>query len=335
MRAGEVIFREGDAGDGLYVVEEGRVVITATVNGSEARVLGHLGVGELFGEMAILDDTPRFATATAETDCRLSFVARELALSTLENSPKLLITLVRDLTNRVRYVDRRYLDEVLQAERLSLVGRFAQGIVHDFKNPLNVIGVASEMLAAPDTDEAMRDEANVLIQRQAARLTRMTNELLEYTRDSAPASPHAPADFRAFAEQVIDELKPDVAANSMTLECPVPPPAVAVRFDGSRVRHVFYNLVNNATDFMQAGGSILVTFSLSDVEIVTEIKDSGTGIAPEIAERLFQPFATFGKSHGTGLGLSICKRIIDDHRGRIYARSHPEGGAVFSFALPL
>jgi signal transduction histidine kinase len=71
-------------------------------------------------------------------------------------------------------------------------------------------------------------------------------------------------------------------------------------------------------------------------EVVTEIEDEGPGIAPEVAGRLFHPFVTFGKAHGTGLGLSICRKIIDDHRGRISARnvSPPGHGAVFSFTLP-
>ena len=66
-----------------------------------------------------------------------------------------------------------------------------------------------------------------------------------------------------------------------------------------------------------------------------EIEDTGPGIAPEMAGKLFEVFATFGKAHGTGLGLSICKRIIEDHRGRIWARQEPGRGAIFCFALPL
>ena len=63
--------------------------------------------------------------------------------------------------------------------------------------------------------------------------------------------------------------------------------------------------------------------------------NTGPGIAPEIADKLFEVFATFGKAHGTGLGLSICKKIIEDHKGRIWARNQPGSGAVFAFALPL
>jgi len=69
--------------------------------------------------------------------------------------------------------------------------------------------------------------------------------------------------------------------------------------------------------------------------VVTELADTGPGIAPEIADRLFDAFVTHGKEYGTGLGLSICKKIIEDHGGRIWARNEPGGGAVFAFSLPV
>ena len=69
--------------------------------------------------------------------------------------------------------------------------------------------------------------------------------------------------------------------------------------------------------------------------LITEIEDSGKGISPEIEPQLFDAFSTFGKKQGTGLGLSICKRIITDHDGEIEARNSPDGGAIFSFSLPL
>ena len=86
---------------------------------------------------------------------------------------------------------------------------------------------------------------------------------------------------------------------------------------------------------MPGGGKIVVRFRVTDREVTTEVEDSGPGIAPEIADKLFDPFATFGKAHGTGLGLSICKKIVEDHRGRISARNETGRGAVFTFVLPV
>jgi len=113
------------------------------------------------------------------------------------------------------------------------------------------------------------------------------------------------------------------------------PPPGPVRFDPRRLSRVFFNLVRNATDAMPEGGLILLRFESRPAEIVTELEDTGPGIAPEVADKLFQPFATHGKEHGTGLGLSICKKIIEDHGGRIAARSEPGRGAIFTFTLPL
>jgi signal transduction histidine kinase len=108
-----------------------------------------------------------------------------------------------------------------------------------------------------------------------------------------------------------------------------------VALDPRRLSRIFYNLVHNATDVMLNSGKIFFRFHNDEKEIITEIEDTGPGIAPEIAGKLFQAFVTFGKSHGTGLGLSICKKIVEDHKGRIWVRNEPNRGAVFCFALPL
>ncbi len=86
---------------------------------------------------------------------------------------------------------------------------------------------------------------------------------------------------------------------------------------------------------MPDGGVVTFRFQATPQEVATEIEDSGKGIAPEIASRMFEPFATYGKAQGTGLGLSICRRIVEDHRGRIFARTEPGRGAIFVFTLPV
>jgi signal transduction histidine kinase len=86
---------------------------------------------------------------------------------------------------------------------------------------------------------------------------------------------------------------------------------------------------------MPEGGRIVLRFRSTPDAIVTELEDTGPGIPPQIASQLFEAFVTYGKAHGTGLGLSICKKIIEDHRGWINARTEPGRGAIFEFGLPL
>jgi signal transduction histidine kinase len=334
FEAGQIIFKQGDIGDGVYVVEQGSVEISAMVNEEETRVLSRLGASTFFGEMAVLDGQPRSATAMAEVETVLSFIPREEMLRVLGQSPELLAFLVREFSLRMRQFDRRFIEEVLQAERLALVGRFAQSIVHDFKNPLNIIGFAAGIAADEDATAENRIEVKTQILRQVARMTNMINELLEFTRGSARPLTPEPTDYREFVHEFIKEAAPQAAEKSVKIQCENQPPSLSLALDRDRLLHVFYNLTNNAIDAILGGGTITLRFLVRDHEVVTEVEDSGPGLPSEIKARLFQPFATYGKRGGTGLGLSICKRIIEDHGGRIHARSDPGRGAVFSFTLP-
>jgi len=333
-RAGQIIFMQGDVGDGVYVVEEGCVEISAMVDGGGNRVLSHLGANTFFGEMAVLDGLPRSATATAQADTVVFFIPGDEMLRALSRSPELLALLVREFSLRMRHFDRRFIEELLQTERLTLVGRFAQSVVHDFKNPLNIIGIAADLAADQNATAEHRAEAKTQIIRQVNRMTNMTNELLEFTRGSSRLVPLEPTNYREFVSEFLEEIVPEAAEKSVKIECECAPPEMSLALDRGRLLHVFYNLTNNAIDMMPGGGTITLRFSEGDQELVTEFEDTGPGLAPEIEPRLFRPFATHGKAHGTGLGLSICKRIIEEHGGQIRAQSAPGRGAVFSFTLP-
>lgn len=332
--AGQVIFAEGDAGDGLYVVKEGRVQISALVRAEERRALSELGPGDFFGEMAVLDQEPRSATATASEPTAVYFIPREELLRALEQSPKLLLALVREFSRRVRDFNRRHLEEVLQAERLAMVGRFARSIVHDFKNPLNIIGLAADFAGSTKATPEQRGEAKRRIRKQIDRMSNMINELLEFTRGAQSAVVLAPTNYARFVEELLEEIRPELNEKAVSLHCDAPAPEVTLLLDPRRLTHVFYNLIHNAVEAMPDGGAVRLRFTTTPAEVTTAIEDTGPGLAPEIVARLFEPFATHGKAQGTGLGLSICKRIVEDHKGRISARSEPGHGAVFEFTLP-
>lgn len=337
MRAyqpGAVIFQEGDPGDGIYVVLEGKVQVSTLVSETERRVLTLVGAGDFFGEMAILDDRPRSATAQAEGETKVYFLHRDDLLKILEHSPKLAVSLLREFSLRLREFNRKYVEESLQAERLTLVGRFARSIVHDFKNPLNIIGLAAEIAGMDSATPELRRSAQQRIGKQVARLSNMISELLEFTRGSRSSIELSPASYPVYVRSVVEDLRSDLADKDVELEVE-DVPEVSTMIDQRRVVHVFYNLINNAVDVLRDGGKIFMRFSLEDGFVTTEIEDTGDGIAPEIMNKVFEPFATHGKAQGTGLGLAICKKIVEDHKGSIEARNSDAGGAIFSFRLPI
>jgi signal transduction histidine kinase len=215
------------------------------------------------------------------------------------------------------------------------VGRFARTIVHDFKNPLNIIGISADMAALETANLEMRQTCRTRIRRQVERMSNMISELLEFTRGSGATVVLGRMDYAEWVNSLLDELRSETEVKGSELVLESDPPSVRLLLDPVRLGHVFHNILNNACDAMPEGGKIFMRFRQDPESVVTEIEDTGPGIAPEIAPRLFEAFATYGKSRGTGLGLSICKRIIQDHSGRISAGNSARGGAVFSFSLPV
>ena len=331
---GQEIFREGDPGDGLYIVIEGLVEISGVINDEQRQVFSQIAPGDVFGEMAVIEQLPRSACATASANTRVLFISRTEMQALIERSHMLAAALLQLVSHRLRDFNQHYLREVVQAERLAAVGRFARSIVHDLKNPLNIISLNSEMFSKPDASPQIRATAQSRIQRQVGRINDLVTDILQFTQgDLGPT--RVPVNYARFIEQMIEELRPEVELKSVTLALGNPPPEIIVNLDAKLLRRVIVNLVHNAVDVLPDNGSITFQFSQEAGKVRTEIKDNGPGIAPEIVGRLFQPFATYGKAHGSGLGLSICKKIIEDHGGHISAQNDPAGGAVFAFTLPV
>lgn len=333
--AGREIFRQGDPGDGVYFVKSGQVEISGMVGANTRRVFSQLGPGEIFGEMAVVEHRPRSATAKALNDTELYFIPRDEMLKLIRRSPDLTFNLLKQVSHRLREFDQLHLREVIQAERLAVVGNFARAIVHDLKNPLTVIALSAEMFELPGVRPELLAQAQSRIRKQVERINDMISDILIFTQGASVKAKIKPADYRAFVHGLLADLRAEAELKNVRVELQNEPPAVRAQFDPKLLGRVFHNLVNNATNAMPNGGKIFLRFRCNDKEIITEIEDTGSGIAPEIVDKLFQDFATFGKEHGTGLGLSICKKIIEDHNGRIWACNEPDRGAIFCFALPL
>jgi signal transduction histidine kinase len=162
----------------------------------------------------------------------------------------------------------------------------------------------------------------------------MLNELL---RVSEGSTQHAlePANFAAYFAEVTDQTRDELENKKVVVEVQTAVPDVIIPLNTRRLDHVFFNLFNNAADFMPNGGRIMVRFEQNPHEIYAEVEDTGPGFKPGIVQKLFTPFFTDGKPTGTGLGLSICKNIVEDHGGRIWPKEVVGAGGIFCFTLPL
>jgi signal transduction histidine kinase len=156
-------------------------------------------------------------------------------------------------------------------------------------------------------------------------------------------------DIRTVLESVMAEMEMMLMDKTLTTTIEIEPEveSVDVRFDRLRITQVVRNFLSNAYKFTPAGKRIIIQAEISEIKeaseatpaLIVSVKDEGIGI-PEgelqsVFEKFVQSSATSGGAGGTGLGLTICQEIIDAHAGWIWAEHHEDGGAVFSFALPV
>jgi signal transduction histidine kinase len=330
------IFKRGEVIDGAYFVKEGLVELSVSVGPLSHHVFSEAVPGDLFGEGGIFGKRLRLFSATAHEPTLVHFFPREEFLKLMETSPALASAVLHVAGDHIVDFNRQYVDDILYTERLALIGRFASTIVHDLKNPLNTIGLVAEAAAMENATPQMRREAKTDIRKQVDRINNLISEILDLAKGSRTNGlPMTATDYADFVNRLLSDLRPEAALKSVTLELENPPPSSHLRINPQRLSRVFDNLILNATDTMPSGGRIIIRFVKSPTEVITEIEDTGPGIAPEIVPRLFQPFATYGKADGTGLGLTICKRIIEDHHGWIAAFSEAGRGARFAFGLPI
>jgi signal transduction histidine kinase len=170
-----------------------------------------------------------------------------------------------------------------------------------------------------------------VIHSEVARLEKTTQGFLDLAR--LPDPQRANCDVRKPISEALELLRPRAEQQNVTVVSHSPLEPVVAYLDCDQIRTVLVNLGINALDAMPNGGTFEISLIRTLEHVVVRICDTGPGFAPEIIDRLFTPFAST-KPTGTGLGLSICRRILQEHGGKIIASSRPGGGACFNIELP-
>ena len=264
----------------------------------------------------------------------------ELAVGeTLVGSEKFFTGFIRDLTER-RSQERRMQElqsELVHVSRLTAMGEMASSLAHELNQPLSAItsylrGAATLLKNEPVDRDRIRDALD-RSSTQALRAGDIIKRLREFVaKGETQHMLENPATLleEAAALALVGAREQGVR---VSLRCDRELPDVIV--DKIQVQQVALNLIRNAIEAMETTSRRELTIDAKrDGEFAFfSVADTGTGISPEIAQHLFQPFIT-SKANGMGVGLSICRTIIEAHGGRISARANEGGGTVFEFTLP-
>lgn len=228
--------------------------------------------------------------------------------------------------------------ELIKKERLAAIGRMTSQVTHELRNPLSSIGLNAEMLEEElvelETSPAQVEALELLhaIMQEVDRLAGITEEYLAYGR--LPTARPEPTDVHAIVSDLLDFLKEELSRRQVQAKRSLLPGELRVQGDPNQLRRAFMNLVRNAVDAMDEGGTLTVETRRGEDFAVIEIGDSGPGIPEEDLAHIFDPFFST-KETGTGLGLALTSQIIEEHGGRILAASTMGQGTVFRIELPL
>lgn len=218
-------------------------------------------------------------------------------------------------------------------ERLSTIGQLMSSVLHDLKTPMTVLSGYVQLLVT-ETDEASRKRYAETALRQIDFISAMTRETLSFAKGESQLWVRK-VYLQRFFEEMVEILRRGLEGRDIDLQLDLQDKGVG-RFDQQKLQRALHNLVRNAAEAIgDRGGVIRITVSRrdSDGALQIEVHDNGPGIPDEVRGRLFESFATHGKSYGTGLGLAIVRKMVADHGGQVEVQSEP-GSTTFSLFLP-
>jgi len=230
----------------------------------------------------------------------------------------------------------RLQEAMLRSEKLTALGGALATIVHDLRNPVgnieSVCDLVDEAVAKNDTAEVR--ELIPLVRESSRDAMGIVNDVLDFTRKTK--IDRSSIALSELGRQLREKTRHLFAAGVVELEINIPADAVILA-DAPKLQRALINRVKNACEVLRdkrtAAPRVTVTLRLSGYEVIIDVADNGPGIPPEVQGKLFEPFATHGKSGGTGLGLAIVKQITEAHDGSLTVQSSPRG-ATFTLRMP-
>ncbi len=254
--------------------------------------------------------------------------------------------LITELQQTLRRVEDQQV-QLVQAEKLAGLGELMAGISHELNNPLAVVAGHAELLLMDEELGSPIRERLEKMQHQARRAKQLVENLLRVARGEEAR--HEPSDFNAVVQQSLALQQYLLDQEGVRVETDLAPDLPTIPLDPFQVQQLVFNLVNNARQAMAEVAReerVLEVHTRVDAvgdqdpeqlndAVVLTLRDSGPGILLDHLGRVFDPFFTTRQgAGGTGLGLSICRRIVEQHGGRIEVSNHPGGGALFAVAFP-
>ncbi len=242
------------------------------------------------------------------------------------------IILVDDITERMELEA-----QLTQADKLSSIGLLAAGVAHEVNTPLAVISSYTQMLAKQVRDDDRVATMLDKITQQTFRASEIVNGLLNFSRTSG--TEFKELNLNEVISDTLKLLEHQFHTAQLRLETSFDDELPLILGNPGKLQQVFLNLFLNAKDAMESGGTLRIA-TLVNGQVAVEVADTGSGIASEHMQRIYDPFFTTksavreGRRRGTGLGLAVTYGIIQEHAGKIHVDSEVGRGTTFHLEFP-
>jgi two-component system, NtrC family, sensor histidine kinase HydH len=298
-------------------------------------ITGALG-GLLSGYATARGLTRRAAQLSVRVQAVQSQLDQEIGAVTVDAPPPANLDEQLDrVVHRVTEVCHRLQEQerdLLRAEQLAAVGHLAAGVAHEVRNPLTGMKFLIESALRPTNPAPLTGEDLRLIRQEIMRIERTIQGLLDFAR--MPPPDRRPHDLRVLVAEAVGLARSRAERKSVVVRAELPDDGLPVSVDRDQMLSLLTNLLFNAIDATPPSREVRVSAGIAPGGMLkVEVTDTGAGIDPAIADRLFTPFAT-SKPTGTGLGLTVARRVARDHGGTLTAANRAQGGACFTLTLP-
>lgn len=251
----------------------------------------------------------------------------EIGLSHHEMDGKITFTaIIRDVS-----AQRQLEKKLLQTERLAAVGQTVAHVAHEIKNPLMIIGGFSHQIKSSLVDEKAIQKLDMIFD-EIGRLENLVANLGDFTKVYNLVK--RPSDINSVIQDVLKIMTEIYPADKYAFKTDFFPNLEEINCDPDKLKQVFINIITNGIAAMDDGGTVRVSTGKCPDGIEIRLSDEGIGIPEDDLLRVFEPFYTTRDS-GSGLGLSISYKVVEAHKGEIWADSTPGEGATFVVRLPV
>ncbi len=225
-------------------------------------------------------------------------------------------------------------DSLVHSEKMASLGKMAAGVAHEINNPLTSILINTHLMLEKTEKNDTFYENLSLIADETSRCSEIVKGLLEFSRQNPPQKNFA--DINELIDSTLSILENQVAFQNIKIIKNLDQNLPQIEIDANKIKQVFWNLAINAAEAMPEEGTLTIVtrYSKDKKYIEIEVADTGIGIPKEKIRQLFDPFFTT-KDKGTGLGLAVSYGIIEQHQGKIEAKSEESQGSTFIISLPI